>query len=115
MRQADIDRQLSNMAKAHGCGARTRAGHPCRQAAVTGRAKAPNAPWQADEAVDRVAMFRPLKPLPPDPFRHQHSAIAHGGKSSWARGFSMSRPFRDMSYVRRCLERDCARLSKPSQ
>ena len=42
MRQADIERRLSNLAKARRCGARTRAGHPCRQAAVTGRAL-PNA------------------------------------------------------------------------
>ncbi len=34
MRQADIARRLSNMAKARRCGAKTRAGHPCRQAAV---------------------------------------------------------------------------------
>ncbi|MGA6963141.1 MAG: HGGxSTG domain-containing protein [Xanthobacteraceae bacterium] len=27
------------MARARRCGARTRAGHPCRQAAVTGRAR----------------------------------------------------------------------------
>ena len=39
MRQADIDRRLSNLAIAQRCGARTRAGHPCRQAAVTGRAR----------------------------------------------------------------------------
>jgi hypothetical protein len=39
MRQADIERQLANLAKARRCGARTRAGHPCRQAAVTGRAR----------------------------------------------------------------------------
>ena len=39
MRQADIERRLSNLAKAPRCGARTRAGHPCRQAAVTGRAR----------------------------------------------------------------------------
>ena len=39
MRQADIERRLSNMARAQRCGARTRAGHPCRQAAVTGRAR----------------------------------------------------------------------------
>ena len=39
MRQADIDRRLSNLAKARRCGARTRAGRPCRQAAVTGRAR----------------------------------------------------------------------------
>jgi hypothetical protein len=39
MRQADIERRLSNLAKARRCGARTRAGHPCRQAAVTGRAR----------------------------------------------------------------------------
>jgi hypothetical protein len=39
MRQADIDRRLSNLAKARRCGARTRAGRPCRQAAVTERAR----------------------------------------------------------------------------
>ena len=39
MRQADIERRLANMANAPRCGARTRAGHPCRQAAVTGRAR----------------------------------------------------------------------------
>jgi hypothetical protein len=39
MRQADVARRLSNMAKARRCGAKTRAGHPCRQAAVTGRAR----------------------------------------------------------------------------
>jgi glucans biosynthesis protein len=37
MRQADIARRLSNLAKALRCGAKTRAGHPCRQAAVRGR------------------------------------------------------------------------------
>jgi hypothetical protein len=37
MRQADIARRLSNLAKARRCGAKTRAGHPCRQAAVKGR------------------------------------------------------------------------------
>ena len=35
----DVARRLSNMAKARRCGAKTRAGHPCRQAAVTGRAR----------------------------------------------------------------------------
>jgi len=39
MRQADIHRRLANMAKAPRCGAKTRAGHPCRQAAVAGRAR----------------------------------------------------------------------------
>jgi hypothetical protein len=39
MRQADITRRLSNMAKARRCGAKTRAGHPCRQAAVRGRSR----------------------------------------------------------------------------
>jgi hypothetical protein len=34
MRQADVARRLSNLAKARRCGAKTRAGHPCRQAAV---------------------------------------------------------------------------------
>jgi hypothetical protein len=38
-RQADIARRLSNLAKAPRCGARTRAGHPCKQAAVKGRAR----------------------------------------------------------------------------
>jgi hypothetical protein len=38
-RQADIARRLANLAKARRCGARTRAGHPCKQAAVTGRAR----------------------------------------------------------------------------
>jgi hypothetical protein len=39
MRQADVARRLSNMAKARRCGAKTRAGHPCRQAAVRGRTR----------------------------------------------------------------------------
>jgi ribosomal protein L32 len=39
MRQADIARRLSNLSKAPRCGARTRAGHPCKQAAVKGRAR----------------------------------------------------------------------------
>jgi len=39
MRQADVERRLSNLAKAPRCGARTRAGHPCKQAAVRGRAR----------------------------------------------------------------------------
>ncbi len=39
MRQADIERRLANMAKAARCGARTRAGHPCRQAAVRRRSR----------------------------------------------------------------------------
>ncbi len=39
MRQANIARRLANMAAAPRCGARTRAGHPCRQAAVRGRAR----------------------------------------------------------------------------
>jgi hypothetical protein len=39
MRQADIERRLSNMAKARRCGARTRAGAACKQAAVRGRAR----------------------------------------------------------------------------
>ena len=34
MRQADVARRLSNMARARRCGAKTRAGHACRQAAV---------------------------------------------------------------------------------
>jgi hypothetical protein len=39
IRQADVARRLSNMAKAARCGAKTRAGHPCRQAAVRGKAR----------------------------------------------------------------------------
>jgi hypothetical protein len=39
MRQADIERRLTNLAKAPRCGAKTRVGHPCRQAAVGGRAR----------------------------------------------------------------------------
>src|ERR1035437_4601953 len=37
IRQADMARRLSNLAKARRCGAKTRAGHPCRQAAVRER------------------------------------------------------------------------------
>jgi glucans biosynthesis protein len=37
-RQADIHRRLANLASARRCGARTRAGHACKQAAVRGRA-----------------------------------------------------------------------------
>jgi hypothetical protein len=39
IRQANIARRLANMARARRCGAKTRAGHPCKQAAVTGRAR----------------------------------------------------------------------------
>jgi glucans biosynthesis protein len=39
MRQADIARRLANMAAAPRCGARTRTGQPCRQAAVRGRGR----------------------------------------------------------------------------
>ena len=39
MRQADIARRLTNLAKARRCGAKTRAGHPCKQAAVKGRSR----------------------------------------------------------------------------
>ena len=39
MRQADIARRLANVNRAPRCGAKTRAGHPCRQAAVKGRAR----------------------------------------------------------------------------
>jgi hypothetical protein len=39
MRQADLARRLSNLAKARRCGARTRAGSACKQAAVRGRAR----------------------------------------------------------------------------
>ena len=39
MRQADIERRLANMTKARRCGAKTRDGHPCLQAAVNGRAR----------------------------------------------------------------------------
>ncbi len=38
MRQADIARRLANLAKARRCGAKTRAGHLCKQAAVRDRA-----------------------------------------------------------------------------
>src|SRR5215204_5373348 len=37
LHQADLARRLANMARAPRCGARTRAGSPCKQAAVTGR------------------------------------------------------------------------------
>ena len=37
IRQADIERRLVNLAKAPRCGAKTRAGHPCGQAAVRDR------------------------------------------------------------------------------
>src|SRR5580692_5346569 len=39
MRQADIERRLANLAKALRCGAKTRAGQPCRQAATRGRCR----------------------------------------------------------------------------
>jgi len=39
MRQADVARRLANMAKARRCGAKTRAGRPCRQAAVRDRSR----------------------------------------------------------------------------
>ena len=39
MRQADVARRLANLAKARRCGAKTRAGHLCKQAAVTGRTR----------------------------------------------------------------------------
>jgi hypothetical protein len=39
MRQADIARRLSNMAGARRCGAKTRAGRPCRQSAVRDRTR----------------------------------------------------------------------------
>jgi hypothetical protein len=39
MRQADIERRLANLAQAPRCGAKTRAGHSCKQAAVSGRAR----------------------------------------------------------------------------
>jgi len=39
MRQADIQRRLTNLAKAPRCGAKTRSGQPCRQAAVRGRTR----------------------------------------------------------------------------
>ena len=39
MSQAEIERRLANLAKAPRCGARNRAGRPCRQAAVRGRAR----------------------------------------------------------------------------
>ena len=39
MRQAEIERRLSNLGKAPRCGARTRAVSACKQAAVRGRAR----------------------------------------------------------------------------
>ena len=39
IRQADIERRLANLAKAPQCGAKTRGGHACRQAAVGGRSR----------------------------------------------------------------------------
>jgi len=39
MRQADIARRLVNLVKARRCGAKTRAGQPCKQAAVRGRSR----------------------------------------------------------------------------
>jgi hypothetical protein len=36
IRQADIKRRMANLAKAARCGAKTRTGRPCRQAAVRG-------------------------------------------------------------------------------
>ena len=39
MRQADIERRLFNLAKAPRCGAKTRTGRPCRQAAVRERGR----------------------------------------------------------------------------
>jgi hypothetical protein len=39
IRQADIERRLANLAKAARCGAKTRSGHTCRQAAVRGRSR----------------------------------------------------------------------------
>jgi hypothetical protein len=42
MRQADIEQSGQ---KARRCGARTRAGHPCRQAAVNGSCKVPYTVW----------------------------------------------------------------------
>jgi hypothetical protein len=39
MRQADIERRLANLAKAPRCGAKTRPGSPCKQAAVWGAAR----------------------------------------------------------------------------
>jgi glucans biosynthesis protein len=39
LRQVDIARRLSNLAKAVRCRAKTRAGHPCRQTAIRGRGR----------------------------------------------------------------------------
>jgi hypothetical protein len=39
VRQADLARRLSNLAKARRCGARTRTGAACKQAAVRARAR----------------------------------------------------------------------------
>jgi hypothetical protein len=38
-RQRDIERRLGNLAKASRCGAKTRAGGSCKQAAVRGRSR----------------------------------------------------------------------------
>jgi hypothetical protein len=39
MRQEDVDRRLTNLSKATRCGAKTRSGRPCRQAAVRDRGR----------------------------------------------------------------------------
>jgi hypothetical protein len=39
MRQADFERRLANLAKAPRCGAKTRDGRPCKQAAARGKAR----------------------------------------------------------------------------
>jgi hypothetical protein len=53
VRQADIERRLANMANAHRCGARTRAGTPCRQAAVKRPGSLSHARW--GQGVGRTA------------------------------------------------------------
>ena len=55
IRQADIERRLANLAKAPRCGARTRMGSPCRQAAVKGRSSLSDARWS--ERLGRAARF----------------------------------------------------------
>jgi hypothetical protein len=45
MRQADIERRLSNLAKARRCGARTRGGDGLQTGSGKGSSKVPNARW----------------------------------------------------------------------
>jgi hypothetical protein len=45
MGQADIARRLANLAKAHRCGAKTRAGHPLPAGGCKRTAPVPDAWW----------------------------------------------------------------------